>query len=105
MGGQIFPTGPLGSGHAMKALNNFLSACGLYAAGEALMVGKRFGLDPATMVDVINRSTGRNNATEVKFHQFILNGAYNSRFTMDLMVKDLTTARDLRSEERRVGKE
>ena len=95
MGGQIFQCGPVGSGHAMKALNNMLSAIGLAAAGEALLIGKQFGLDPAVMVDTINRSTGRNNATEVKFHQFVLNENYASGFTNALMVKDLTTAQDL----------
>jgi len=95
MGGQIFDCGPVGSGHAMKALNNMLSAIGLAAAGEALIIGKQFGLDPAVMVDTVNRSTGRNNATEVKFHQFVLNGAYNAGFTNGLMLKDLTTAQDL----------
>jgi len=95
MGGQIFDCGPVGSGHAMKALNNMLSAIGLAAAGEALIIGKQFGLDPAVMVDTINRSTGRNNATEVKCHQFVLSGAYNAGFTNGLMLKDLTTAQDL----------
>jgi 3-hydroxyisobutyrate dehydrogenase len=95
MGGQIFQCGPVGSGHAMKALNNMLSAIGLAAAGEALLIGKKFGLDPAVMVDTINRSTGRNNATEVKFHQFVLNESFSSGFTNALMVKDLTTAQDL----------
>jgi len=98
MGGQIFECGPVGSGHAMKALNNMLSAIGLAAAGEALIIGKQFGLDPAVMVDTINRSTGRNNATEVKFHQFILNDDFGSGFTNGLMVKDLTTAQDLARE-------
>jgi 3-hydroxyisobutyrate dehydrogenase len=95
MGGQIFECGGVGAGHAMKALNNMLSAIGLAAAGEALLIGKQFGLDPAVMVDTLNRSTGRNNATEVKFHQFVLNGTYGSGFTNGLMVKDLTTAQDL----------
>ncbi len=95
MGGQIFDCGPVGSGHAMKALNNMLSAIGLAAAGEALIIGKQFGLDPAVMVDTINRSTGKNNATEVKFHSFVLSDAYNAGFTNGLMLKDLTTAQDL----------
>lgn len=95
MGGQIFDCGPVGSGHALKALNNMLSAIGLAAAGEALVIGKQFGLDPAAMIDTINLSSGKNNATEVKFHQFVLNDAYNAGFTNGLMLKDLTTAQDL----------
>ncbi len=92
MGRDIFPTGPLGSGHAMKALNNYVSAAGLAAAAEAVLVGERFGLDPGVMVDILNASTGRNNATENKFKQFILPRRYTAGFTMGLMAKDLRTA-------------
>lgn len=92
MGSRIFLTGPLGSGHAMKALNNYVSAAGLAAAAEALVVGARFGLDPAAMTDILNASTGRNNTTEVKVKQFMLSGAYNSGFSAALMAKDLATA-------------
>lgn len=92
MGSSIWQTGPLGSGHAMKALNNYVSAAGLVAACEALLVGRRFGLDPALMVDVLNASTGRNNSTELKAKQFILSGTFGSGFSLGLMAKDLRTA-------------
>jgi 3-hydroxyisobutyrate dehydrogenase len=95
MGERVFETGILGSGHAMKALNNLVSAAGLIAAAEALVIGHRFGLDPTVMVHVLNASTARNNGTENKFKQFILSRAFNSGFSLDLMVKDLTTAVDL----------
>ena len=95
MGERIFATGPLGSGHAMKALNNLVSAAGLIAAAEALLVGRRFGLDPNVMLDVLNASTGRNNSTENKFKQFVLSRRFASGFSLDLMLKDLTTALDL----------
>jgi 3-hydroxyisobutyrate dehydrogenase len=95
MGAKIFLTGPLGSGHAMKALNNYVSAAGLAATAEALLVGERFGLDPATITDILNASTGRNNTTEVKVKQFMLSGAFNSGFSAGLMAKDVATAADL----------
>jgi 3-hydroxyisobutyrate dehydrogenase len=95
MGGAIFRTGKLGSGHAMKALNNAVSAAGLVAAAEALLIGERFGLDPATMVDVLNASTGKNNSTENKLKQHILSGSFASGFAMGLMAKDLGTAAEL----------
>jgi 3-hydroxyisobutyrate dehydrogenase len=100
MGSTILRTGPLGSGHAAKALNNAVSAAGLLAACEALIVGGRFGIAPSTLVDVLNASTGRNNATENKLEQFVLSGSYASGFALDLMVKDLRTAEELA---RRVG--
>ena len=95
LGSKIFPVGPLGSGHAMKALNNYVSAAGLAAAAEALLVGCRFGLDPRVMTDVLNASTGRNNSTENKLKQHILSGTFASNFSLDLMAKDLATAVEL----------
>ena len=92
MGKQLFRTGPLGSGHAMKALNNYVSAAGLVAAAEAVMVGERFGLAPETMIDILNASSGRNNSTENKFKQFILQRRFASGFGLGLMAKDLKTA-------------
>jgi 3-hydroxyisobutyrate dehydrogenase len=92
MGKQIFPTGPLGSGHAMKAINNYVSAAGLVAAAEGVLAAQRFGLAPGNVVDILNASTGMNNSTLNKFHQFILSRTFDSGFSLDLMVKDLKTA-------------
>ena len=98
MGERVFETGSLGSGHAMKVLNNVVSAAGLLAAAEALLIGARFGLKPEVMIKVLNASTGRNNSTENKFNQFILSRRFDSGFSLDLMVKDLTTALELARE-------
>ncbi|MBE7248431.1 MAG: NAD(P)-dependent oxidoreductase, partial [Actinomycetospora chiangmaiensis] len=95
LGTSIFETGPIGSGHAMKALNNYVSAAGLTAACEALRIGASFGLDPALMTDILNVSTGRNNSTEVKLKPFVIPKTYASGFSMALMAKDLRTADDL----------
>lgn len=95
MGRAIIETGPLGSGHAMKALNNYVSASGFVAACEALIVGEAFGLDPAVMIDVLNLSSGRNNSTETKFKPHVLSGAFQSGFALALMAKDNRTAADL----------
>lgn len=92
MGQAIEPTGDVGSAHAMKALNNLVSAGGFLIGVEALMIGKRFGLSPEKMVDVLNASTGMNNSTQKKFKQFVLSGQFNSGFGLDLMVKDLSIA-------------
>jgi len=95
VGTQRFACGPLGAGHAMKALNNLVSASGLLIAGEALLIGCRFGLDPARMLDVLNASTGRNHATEHKVAQFVLSRRFDAGFSLALMVKDLGTALEL----------
>lgn len=95
MAASVFPTGPLGSGHAMKALNNYVSAAGLVAACEALLIGRRFGLAPDTVIDVLNASTGRNNSTDVKMKQFVISESFASGFSLALMAKDLRIAADL----------
>ncbi len=95
MGKSIIATGPVGSGHAVKALNNFVSAAGLQAACEAAIIARGFGVNPEVLVDVLNVSTGRNNSTDVKMKPFVLSGAFNSGFSMALMAKDLQTAADL----------
>lgn len=95
MGRTITHIGGPGSGHALKALNNYVSAAGILAAAEALHVGQKFGLDPAVMTDVFNGSTGQNYATTNKVKQYMLSGAFDSGFTLQLMIKDLTTAMNL----------
>jgi len=95
LGDNVFHVGAVGAGHAIKALNNLLSATALAAASEAIEVGRRYGLDPKTMLDVINHSTGRSHATETKIAQFVLSGTFASGFALNLMVKDVTTAIDL----------
>ena len=95
MGKTIFRTGKLGTGQAMKALNNLCSAAGLLIASEAVRAGREFGLDAELMIDILNVSTGQNNSTLRKFKPFILPKKYESGFGLDLMVKDLTAALDL----------
>ncbi|NYT78306.1 NAD(P)-dependent oxidoreductase [Alcaligenaceae bacterium] len=90
--GSVIATGKVGSGHAMKALNNLVSSAGFLIGIEALIIGSRFGIDPETMVDVLNVSTGMNNSTQKKFKQYVLSRKFDSGFAMSLMVKDLTIA-------------
>ena len=95
MGTQIFHCGPLGAGHAVKALNNYLGAAGTIAGFEALLIAKAFGLDPKPMIEAINASTGKNSTTERKIPQQVLTGAFASGFKLALMAKDVGIAAGL----------
>jgi len=95
MGARVFHCGALGAGQAVKALNNFVSAAGLIAAGEALTIGQRFGIDPERLVDILNVSTGRNNSTENKLKPFVLSGTHRDGFALRLMAKDIAIAAGL----------
>ena len=87
---NIFHVGTApGQGQAMKLLNNFLSGTALAATSEAVAYGETQGLDPRTVVDVLNASTGRNTATSDKFPNRILSGTFDCGFQTALMAKDL----------------
>lgn len=87
--------GPTGAGHALKALNNLMSAAHLLASSEALLAGEAFGLDPEVMLEVVNASTGRSGSTEVKWPRDVLPGTFASGFGLGLMLKDIRIALDL----------
>jgi 3-hydroxyisobutyrate dehydrogenase len=95
LGTTLVHVGASGSGHAIKALNNFVSASGMAAACEALGAAARFGIDPSIANKVFNASTGKNNTTENKVETFMLSGRFDSGFAMALMRKDLRTALSL----------
>jgi 3-hydroxyisobutyrate dehydrogenase len=95
MGKSIFHVGPLGAGHAVKALNNYLGAAGTLAGFEALLIAQAFELDPKPMLEAINASTGRNSTTEKKIARDVLTGAFASGFKLALMTKDVAIAASL----------
>ncbi len=95
LGKTIMHVGPPGAGHALKALNNYVSASGLLATCEALVAAQRFGIDPSTANALFNASTGRNNTTDVKVEKFMLSGRFDSGFALALMRKDIDTAQAL----------
>jgi 3-hydroxyisobutyrate dehydrogenase len=86
-----FATGGLGTGHAMKSLNNFIAAATHCATAEALVAGKMFGLDPAAMIDIINASTGRSFVSRT-FSGEVLTGRYGTGFALGLLAKDVHIA-------------
>ncbi|HTO48297.1 MAG TPA: NAD(P)-dependent oxidoreductase [Burkholderiales bacterium] len=98
MGAKLFRTGPLGSGHAMKALNNYVAAAAFAATSEALLVGRRFGLEPAVMVEVMNASSGRSFNTDIVFPDHVVGGKFAAGFALGLMAKDVGIAAGLARE-------
>jgi 3-hydroxyisobutyrate dehydrogenase len=97
MSSQVVRTGGLGTGHAMKALNNFVLGAGFAAAAEALVVGAKFGLAPDVMLKVLNASSGRNVSTETVLVQEVLTRRFAANFTFGLFAKDLGIAAGLAS--------
>jgi 3-hydroxyisobutyrate dehydrogenase-like beta-hydroxyacid dehydrogenase len=92
LGRRIFYLGPVGAGHAMKSINNLITAVTFLATAEGLVVGKGYGLDPAVMNDVLNESTGMSWISHHHIAQRILSRRFDDPFKFDLMVKDINIA-------------
>src|SRR5690348_5939265 len=95
MGSRVLHCGPVGADHAVKALNNLMSATHLLVTSEALTAAVEFGLDPAIVLEVVNSSSGRSGSTETKWPKFVLPETYDSGFALRLMLKDARIALDL----------
>ena len=95
MGQQIFHLGPLGAGHAMKCINNLITAMTFMGTAEGLVMGKKFGLDPSVMTDVLNVSTGGSWISKNHIGQRIISRKFDDPFRLDLMVKDIGIAMQL----------
>jgi len=85
---RSFLMGPLGSAAVIKVITNMLAFIHLVAAGEALMLARRGGLDLAQAYHAIAASSGTSFVHETE-SQLVLSGSYDIGFTMDLALKDL----------------
>jgi 3-hydroxyisobutyrate dehydrogenase len=95
MGDRLFDTGGSGTGHAVKALNNFLGATAFAATSEAVLIARRFGLDTRTLIDIVNVSTGRSFISDVVMKEHVLDEKYATGFALGLLAKDVKIAADL----------
>ncbi len=95
MGKQVFHLGGIGAGHSMKCINNLITAMTFMATAEGLAIGKKLGLDPAVMTDVLNVSTGMSWISQTHIRQRITSRAFDDAFKLELMVKDIGIAMGL----------
>lgn len=94
-GKRIERLGPVGAGHAMKAVNNALLAVNLIAVGEALAALVKAGVLARTAVEVLNASSGRSFVTEALVPERVLTGRWPRTFRLALLDKDVGIARGL----------
>ena len=92
-GKRIEHLGPVGAGHAMKAVNNALLAVNLVAVGEALAALVKAGVSARTAVEVLNASSGRSFVSETLVPERVLTGRWPQTFRLALLDKDVGIAR------------
>jgi len=91
-GKKIVHAGPVGSGDALKAVNNALLAVHILSAAEGLAVLVKAGVDPNVALEVINASSGRSNSSENLIPQRVLTRAFPRTFRLALLEKDIGIA-------------
>jgi 3-hydroxyisobutyrate dehydrogenase len=91
-GKKIVHAGPVGSGDALKAVNNALLAVHILSAAEGLAVLVKAGVDPKVALEVINASSGRSNSSENLIPQRVLTRAFPRTFRLALLEKDIGIA-------------
>jgi len=91
-GKKIVHAGPVGSGDALKAVNNALLAVHILSAAEGLAILVKAGVDPKVALDVINASSGRSNSSENLIPQRVLTRAFPRTFRLALLEKDIGIA-------------
>jgi 3-hydroxyisobutyrate dehydrogenase len=84
--------GPVGAGNVAKIVNNLLCAAHLLTAAEAVRIARAAGVDAERLLDGLNAGSGRSGVTLANFPTWVLNGAFDSGFTMKLMRKDVRLA-------------
>jgi 3-hydroxyisobutyrate dehydrogenase len=95
IGRNIIPCGGTGTAHAMKALANYVNACALINAVEAMTIGRKFGLDSKLMAEaLIPMCAGRNHPIEKKVIPHILTRRFGTGMAMGFIAKDVKIAVD-----------
>jgi 3-hydroxyisobutyrate dehydrogenase len=88
-GKRIVHLGPLGSGDAMKAVNNTLLGVNILALAEALTALTKAGVNPRVAVETLNASSGRCFVSESLIPDRVLTGAWPGTFRLALLDKDV----------------
>jgi 3-hydroxyisobutyrate dehydrogenase len=93
LGRKLYCCGPLGSGHVMKALANCINACALANTLEAMVIGRKFGLDTAVMADAVEAMcNGRQHPIAKKVVPQVLTRRYGTGMAMGFIAKDVQIA-------------
>lgn len=92
MGSKIVFVGSLGSADIAKACNQMLFALNIAAVSEVLTLAVKAGLDPETLLSIVNNGSGESYAGRVKMANFTLKRNFKPGFTMELMAKDVDIA-------------
>jgi 3-hydroxyisobutyrate dehydrogenase len=99
-GSNIVHCGPVGSGDALKSVNNAMLAVHIWSLGEGLVALAKAGVSPQLALDVINASSGRSNSSQNLFPERVLSRAFPRTFRLALLDKDVGIAAGVAREQK-----
>jgi 2-hydroxymethylglutarate dehydrogenase len=100
LGTNIFPVGPVGTGRAVKALNQIIAALNTLTICETVVLGKKLGVSPQTFYEVLSHCAANSYHLQTKLPHFIIPGKFDTGHRIEMMLKDLEIALQLAKEEK-----
>lgn len=97
-GEKIIHCGPVGAGHAVKAVNQAMLGIHIWSLSEGLVALAKAGVPTETALEVINASSGRSNTSMNLFPERVMTRAFPRTFKLALMDKDVRIAADFARE-------
>ena len=98
MGPNVFPVGPVGSGRAVKALNQIIAALNTLTICETVVLGKKLGISPEILFEVLSKCAANSYHLQSKLPQFIIPGRFDPGHRIEMMIKDLEIALQMAKE-------
>lgn len=95
LGTKVIHVGEIGAGHTIKLINNLLFTVNMAATAEAMALGIKAGVDPGMLREVMNSSSGRSYALDIKVRDFVFPRNFEPGFSVELQTKDSDLAIEL----------
>jgi 3-hydroxyisobutyrate dehydrogenase-like beta-hydroxyacid dehydrogenase len=89
LGSNVFQVGPVGTGRALKALNQIISALNTLTLCETVVLGKKLGIPPQRFFEVLSKCAANSYHLQTKLPQFIIPGKFDGGHSIEMMIKDL----------------
>jgi len=102
LGKKIYHVGKIGSGQAVKLINQLLFGINVAAVSEALVLGTKAGINPETLFNILSESAGNSYALQTRYPKFISKGNFKPGFAIDLISKDLGLVTNMAKENKTV---
>jgi len=99
LGSNVYQVGPVGTGRAVKALNQIISALNTLTLCEAVVLGKKLGIPPETFFEALSKCAANSYHLQTKLPQFIIPGRFDAGHSIEMMIKDLEIALQVAKEQ------